>query len=208
MSDAEDWEKLAGDDEQAIAEVLDSHNKFSDEKSVPTKQVLPPPAEPVAQVSSKKSKKTHYEEEDKQAIDPEEKRRRQKLTENADHELTEDLFGSSQTLEELTTEENYLTYAGQVVRGLNKGTSHYHLPIFFKELIRDVADLMDSKQIDEIITHIRVIHSEKVKKEKGPTKVKKNKQVVKGLDKKGGATGFDEEEDLGGRYDEDYEDFF
>lgn len=212
----EDWEGLAEKDEEAIAKLLEAQNKFSDEHTAP---IVPEPAPATVQTApkaAKKPKKNIGEEFEKKNQDKkreakkelgfEEKQELKRLEEKADHELTEDLF-DTQRVEELLNDQNYMDYAGEVSRKLTHGHAHYKIPVFFKELLKDVSSLLDSNQIHEIMSQVSVIHSEKLKQEKGPTKKKANKKqpVLKGIDRKGKLMqgGEEEEEET---YDE-YGDF-
>ncbi|CAG9326406.1 unnamed protein product [Blepharisma stoltei] len=216
----EDWEGLAEKDEDEIQKILDSQNKFSDEFTAPV--VSEPPA-PTAQEQSapkavKKNKKKIGEEFEKKnqekkretqgkTPDFDEKRAQKQKEEKADHELTDELFQVTK-VEELISEQNYLDFAGEVSRKLTHGNAHYRIPIFFKELLKDMSTLLDSTQLSEIVSQTNIAHADKVKQEKGPTKKKATKKqpVIKGIDKKGNLFG-DEEEGYDEKLDE-YADIF
>lgn len=72
---------------------------------------------------------------------------------------------------------------------LTHGSAHYRIPVFLNELIRDVSALLNSVQINEVMSALKVIHSEKLKAERGPTKKKGAKPQLKGISKRGDALG-------------------
>lgn len=142
-------------------------------------------------------------EQNAEPIDRAEAKRRE---EEADHELTEELFTQPIRVTELNTEEEYQNYSGEVAQRLAKGKSHYRIPLFFKDLLKDTATLLTSTQLSELLRIVTVAQSEKVKQEKGPVgkKKTKTKAVLKGIDKRGALIDNEDEEE---EYLDEYSDF-
>jgi Translation initiation factor eIF3 subunit len=211
MSDSDDWEKIAEKDDAALEEILKT-KKFGDEISVPVveevKQTAPPPVPKPKigeKLSNKNKKKTENTEEVKETPDQKTKRIAEgKIQEViADNEITEDLF-NVKPVTVLITDDNYIEYAREVNRSLSKGQHHFRLPVFFKELLKDTSSLMTADDIYKVITQLNIIHTEKLKAEKGPGKKTNSKPTLKGETKKT-KIGYDED-DQGDEFD-DYGDF-
>jgi hypothetical protein len=49
---------------------------------------------------------------------------------------------------------------------LYEGQAPYRIPVFFKELVRDLSKQIDSKKIKEILDSMTALYNEKVKEEK------------------------------------------
>jgi hypothetical protein len=49
---------------------------------------------------------------------------------------------------------------------LYEGQAPYRIPVFFKELVRDLSKQIESKKIKEILDTVTALYNEKVKEEK------------------------------------------
>jgi hypothetical protein len=187
-----DWEDLLEDEHvDALVEGLKQTNKVELEDAPVVEEVKTVPAP----VPSKPKKKKIGEDFDKRSaeqrrnveertepLDAAERRRRE---EEADHQLTAELFSAPPAKTELKTDEDYQNYAGEVSSRLAKGRPTKAL-VFFKELFRESASILNSAQLSEILRNLTVVQSEKVKAEKGPVKKSSNKKAaLKGIDKHG-----------------------
>lgn len=222
----EDWEQYMEEDEHIDAALSSIERKFEGEDVKKVEEAKETQAAPLPQ-PKKKSKKNIGEKfenklknkrkelsekvekvEKDSSLTADEKLRRQKLVEEADHELTEELF-ESRKVDKLKTDQDYLDYAGEVSRKLTHGESSFRIPLFFKELLRDISTTLSSEHLFEIQAQVNILHSEKLKSERGPAKKKSKKNNLKGLDKKGGF--YDpmgaEEETFSDEGLDEYEDF-
>jgi len=146
----------------------------------------------------------------------------QQLQIAAEQDITESLFADlNVTANSLTQEKDYVGFGRKVSAVLYEGQTPYNIPVFFKELVRDLSKQIDSKKIKEILDSVTALYNEKVKDEKdkgnkgGPGKAKaqlkagkqhQNAQLVSTLM---GEDEYDDEEE-GGAYarakdDEEYD---
>ena len=204
MSDMEDWEKAAEDD--AALDSIIKTGKFGDEIITPVVEevkqvVVPQPAKKKLGENFGKNKKRAVAEVP-EGETPQEREKRiaeGKLQEEiADNRITEDLF-DVKPVTILSTDDNYLEYAREVSRGLHKGLYHFRLPVFYRELLSETTSLMSADDISKIIAQLTIIHTKKVRDEKGTGKKAKNTKPVLKNDLKKDDPGED-------NYD-DYEDF-
>lgn len=211
----DDWEALA-DSSEALEKVVSSNPNF--QKHADEDKVTEPEPVPVAVPKPKQPKKVIGEEFDKKQktkakpadplpADPlSEKVRRQKQVEEADHELTNELFEDVPKVT-LGSEETYRQYAGQVAGQLGSGMPH-RIPVFLKELLRAAAANLTSLHLTDVNQTLTALIAEKQKQEKGPEKKKKTntKVSLKGAGKSSLAQDFGEGEDFVDEEDE-YGDF-
>lgn len=172
MSDSDDWEKLAEKDDAALENILKT-GKFGDEQTVPVVEepkLAPPKPKEEKKGKGKSGKKS------KEKSEPEAQKSKaeiiadaKKREENADNEIAEDLFGVKPVVA-LETEDDYLEYAREVCRRLYKGQHHFRMPTFFIELFKETTKLMKVEDINKVISQLSVIHSERIKAEKGVKK--------------------------------------
>eukprot|EP00033_Pygsuia_biforma_P000353 GCRY01000426.1.p1 GENE.GCRY01000426.1~~GCRY01000426.1.p1 ORF type:complete len:248 (+),score=83.52 GCRY01000426.1:84-746(+) len=114
-----------------------------------------------------------------------EKLRQQKLVEEADHKLTEDLFGVAPQQADEKSKEGIRAFGektGAKLAEIMKDSKHY---IFFLEhVLRAASQNCSSVDTKALSTVMNVIHTERVKTEKGPAKKKataKKKAVNVGM---------------------------
>ena len=124
-----------------------------------------------------------------------------KKEETADNEITDELFGVQPVLS-LVSEDDYLEYAREVSRRLYKGQYHFRLPVFFIELLKESSKLMKVEEINKVISQLSVVHSERVKSEKGVKKTNNKPGLKADAAKKVHI----DEDDAGDEYNE-FEDF-
>lgn len=207
MSDSDDWEKNAEKDDEAIGDILKT-GKFGDEISAPiveeVKQAPPPAPKKTYEDKLAKKKKEKKPAETKETEEDKQKRMldAKKKEEESDHKNTEDLF-DVKPVQNLVTDDDYIDYAREVSRKLHTGNHHFRLPVFFIELVKETAALMRAEDVNKVITQMNVVHSEKVRTEKGGTKKTNNKPSLK-ADTKKAKINMDEDEE--NEYDE-FEDF-
>jgi hypothetical protein len=199
MSDSDDWEKFAEQDDEGLDKILKS-GKFGDEQTKVEEVKAPPPSEdkkaqakPKSKPVKEKSKPQDSVEKPSQESIAEGKRK----AEIADNEITDDLFGVK-PVTELKSEDNYIEYAREVNRRLAKGLAHFRLPKFFAEIFKDTSKLMKVEEINEIIKQLNIIQNERVKSEKQVKKV--NKKPALKVDKD--RINFDDEGDEHNEYED------
>lgn len=211
----DDWEALA-DSSEALEKVVSSNPNL--QKHADEDKVTEPEPVPVVVSKPKQPKKVVGEEFDKKQkskakpTDPlpaeliSDKVHRQKLIEEADHELTDELFEDVPKVS-LGSEETYRQYAVQVAGQLGRGPPH-RIPVFLKELLRGVASHLTSLHLTDVNQTLSALIAEKQKQEKGPEKKKKTntKVSLKGAGKTSLAQDFGEGEDFVDEEDE-YGDF-
>ena len=213
----DDWEALA-EDSEALDKVISTNVnllKHADEDKVSAL----PAAAPVVAPKPKQPKKVVGEEFDKKQkvktkpaqsegpVDPlSEKARLQKLVEEADHALADELFDDVPKVT-LSTEDSYRQYAQQVAGHLGSGP-HHRIPAFLKELLRGCAVHLTSAHLTDVSQTLTALITEKQKAEKGPEKKKKTntKVSIKGIGKNGTAQDFGSDEDFIDQ-DDEYGDF-
>ncbi|OMJ87663.1 hypothetical protein SteCoe_10589 [Stentor coeruleus] len=214
MSDSDDWEKNAEKDDEALGDILKT-GKFGDEitsaadlaKQQANLSSAKAPEEEKKTTTKAKGKgklgkkKVEAKEDKKAPVKAEIIAEGKKKEEIADNELADELFGVKKVTM-LSTDDDYLDYAREVHRMLNKGQYHFRLPVFFNELFKETTKLMRVEEINKVISQLSVIHSERLKSEKG-TKKTNNKPGLKADSAKKIQIADDDEEN---EYNE-YEDF-
>lgn len=211
----DDWEALA-ESSEALDKVVSSNpnlQKHADEdkveEPVTVPVVAPKPKQPkkvIGEAFDKKHKDKPKPAEPLPVDTLEEKARRQKMVEEADHALTDELFEDVPRLA-LSSEDSYRQYANQVANQLGSGAAH-RIPIFLKELLRKVAPHLTSLHLTDVNQTLSALITEKQKQEKGPEKKKKTstKVSLKGVGKSSLAQDFGTGEDFEDEEDE-YGDF-
>jgi Translation initiation factor eIF3 subunit len=101
----------------------------------------------------------------------------QQLAMAAEMDITESLFADIDA-NSLTKEEEYISFGKKVSAVLYEGQAPYRIPVFFKELLRDLPKQLDSKKIKEILDSMTALYNEKVRDEK--EKEKSGKGGAKG----------------------------
>lgn len=184
MSDSDDWEKNAEKDDAALDDILKT-KKFGDEQTAPVEEVKvvvqPVPKQKIGtKLAAKQKKKAVEEPESKENAEERAKRIADgKIQEElADNQITEELFDVKPVIS-LNTDDDYIEFSREVSRKLHKGQYHFRLPIFYKELFKETSSLMTADDINKIITHLNVIHAEKIKATKGAVKKGSNKPGLK-----------------------------
>ena len=66
----------------------------------------------------------------------------------------------------LNAEKDYINFGKKVSGVLYKGQAPYRIPVFFKEILRDLQPQLESKKIKEILDTVTTLYNEKVKEEK------------------------------------------
>ena len=209
MSAEDDWEALA-ESSEALEKVVSSNPNFL--KHADEDKVTEIAALPTAVVSKpKQPKKVVGEEFDKkQKAKPKaatsenaptgdsiaDKLRRQKMEEDADHELADELFEDVPKVA-LDSEDSYKQYALQVSGHLGAGVPH-RIPGFLKELVRGAGVFLTSAHLLDVSQTLTALLTEKQKTNTKPT--------LKGVSKKASAQDFGSEEDLP-EDDGEFEDF-
>jgi len=93
----------------------------------------------------------------------------------AEADITDSLFADMGiTSASLIGEKQYTEFGKKVGQTLFAGSAPYRIPMFFKELTRDLNKHIDSGEIKDILDSMTAIYNEKVKQEKegkgGPKK--------------------------------------
>lgn len=95
----------------------------------------------------------------------------QQLQIAAEMDITESLFADLDvTANSLNQEKDYVNFGKKVSATLYQGQAPYRIPVFFKELVRDLSKQIDSKKIKEILDSVTALYNEKVKEEKDKEK--------------------------------------
>ena len=82
-------------------------------------------------------------------------------------DITESLFADLDVnANSLNLEKDYVNFGKKVSTTLYEGQAPYRIPVFFKEILRDLSKQLDSKKIKEILDSMTTIYNEKVKDEK------------------------------------------
>ena len=82
-------------------------------------------------------------------------------------DITESLFADLDVnANSLNLEKDYVNFGKKVSGVLYQGQAPYRIPVFFKEVVRDLSKQIDSKKIKEILDSVTTIYNEKVKEEK------------------------------------------
>ena len=85
----------------------------------------------------------------------------------AEMDITESLFDDlGVNAGSLNQEKDYVNFGKKVSAVLYEGQAPYRIPVFFKELLRDLPRQAESKKIKEILDSLTAIYNEKVKDEK------------------------------------------
>ena len=110
----------------------------------------------------------------------------------AEQNLQDALFGADAgneglpTKVDLNSEKQYKEFGGKVGDLLYQGQAPYRIENFFRELCKNMPEHCDSKQIQKIIDHLKVIQATKARAEKDASKPgNKKKAKLAGFDKKG-----------------------
>jgi Translation initiation factor eIF3 subunit len=94
----------------------------------------------------------------------------------AEMDITESLFADiDMSSASLNLEKDYLNFGKKVSGVLYEGTAPYRIPVFFKELLKDLPKQLDSKKIKEILDSMTALYNEKVRDEKEKEKGKATK---------------------------------
>ena len=84
-----------------------------------------------------------------------------------ERDITESLFADLDVnANSLNQEKDYINFGKKVAGVLYEGQAPYRIPIFFKELVRDLSKQIESKKIKEILDTVTALYNEKVKEEK------------------------------------------
>ena len=82
-------------------------------------------------------------------------------------DITESLFADLDVnAKSLNLEKYYVNFGKKVSATLYEGQAPYRIPVFFKELVRDLSKHLESKKIKEILDSVTALYNEKVKEEK------------------------------------------
>lgn len=101
----------------------------------------------------------------------------QQLQIAAEMDITESLFAELDVnANSLTQEKDYINFGKKVATALYEGQAPYRIPVFFKELVRDLSKHIDSKKIKEILDSVTALYNEKVREEKEKEKSGKGSQ--------------------------------
>jgi Translation initiation factor eIF3 subunit len=85
----------------------------------------------------------------------------------AEMDITESLFADLDVnAKSLNLEKDYVNFGKKVSTTLYEGQAPYRIPVFFKELVRDLSKHIDSKNIKVILDSVTALYNEKVKEEK------------------------------------------
>ena len=89
-------------------------------------------------------------------------------------DITESLFADlNVSANSLNTEKDYINFGKKVSGVLYEGQAPYRIPVFFKELVRDLSRHIESKKIKEILDSVTALYNEKVREEKEKEKTGK-----------------------------------
>lgn len=89
-------------------------------------------------------------------------------------DITESLFADLDVnANSLNLEKDYVNFGKKVAGTLYQGQAPYRIPVFFKELVRDLSKHIDSKKIKEILDSVTALYNEKVREEKEKEKAGK-----------------------------------
>jgi hypothetical protein len=95
----------------------------------------------------------------------------QQLQMAAEMDITESLFADLDvTANSLNMEKDYANFGKKVSATLYQGQAPYRIPVFFKEIMRDLPKHAESKKIKEILDSLTALYNEKVKEEKDKEK--------------------------------------
>ena len=84
-----------------------------------------------------------------------------------ERDITESLFADLDVnANSLNQEKDYINFGKKVAGVLYEGQAPYRIPVFFKELVRDLSKQIESKKIKEILDTVTALYNEKVKEEK------------------------------------------
>jgi hypothetical protein len=104
----------------------------------------------------------------------------QQLAIAAEKDITESLFAELDVnANSLNLEKDYINFGKKVATTLYEGQAPYRIPVFFKELVRDLSKHIDSKQIKVVLDSITALYNEKVKEEKDKEKSGKGASKTK-----------------------------
>ena len=82
-------------------------------------------------------------------------------------DITESLFADMGVASSsLNLEKDYQNFGKKVAGVLYEGQAPYRIPVFFKELLRDLQKSLESKKIKEILDTVTALYNEKVREEK------------------------------------------
>lgn len=103
----------------------------------------------------------------------------QQLAMAAEMDITESLFADIDvSAKSLNLEKDYVSFGKKVAGVLYEGTAPYRIPVFFKEVLRDLPKQLDSKKIKEILDSMTTLFNEKVREEKEAEKGKGGKKAT------------------------------
>ena len=95
-------------------------------------------------------------------------------------DITESLFADINiSANQLNTEKDYINFGKKVSAVLYEGSAPYRIPVFFKELLRDLSTQTEAKKIKEILDSVTTLYNEKVKEEKEKDKTGKTSKKPK-----------------------------
>ena len=90
-------------------------------------------------------------------------------------DITEALFADlNVNAKSLNQEKDYVNFGKKVAEVLYEGQAPYRIPVFFKELVRDLSKHIESKKIKDVLDSVTAIYNEKVKEEKERDKTGKS----------------------------------
>lgn len=169
--------KSQWDDEDAVEEEEDIKESWEDEKPKPVKA----PASQKAKVESKKATETKQkastpEEDASKAL--EDKLRQQRLVEEADYQVTTELFGKTNgehTLDNFIpkSEADFVQYAELVAHKLRPFEKSFHYLTLLKAVMRHAMTSLKAADAKEVASSVTVIANEKLKAEKDAAGKKK-----------------------------------
>lgn len=110
-------------------------------------------------------------DEIRQRSDLSEEAKAQQLQIAAEMDITESLFADLNVdANSLNLEKDYVNFGKKVSSVLYEGKAPYRIPVFFKELLRDLSKNAEAKNIKEILDSMTTLYNEKVKDEKDKEK--------------------------------------
>lgn len=110
-------------------------------------------------------------DEIRQRSDLSEEAKAQQLQIAAEMDITESLFADLNVdANSLNLEKDYINFGRKVSSVLYEGKAPYRIPVFFKELVRDLSKHAEAKNIKEILDSMTTLYNEKVKDEKDKEK--------------------------------------